>query len=218
MPTGMIVNSIAIILGGIIGVRYGDKLSEDLKQKLNLVFALSAMTIGVSSITLMKYMPAVIFATVLGTILGVYFKIGDRIQNVPMWAQALITRNLGMKKGPINEEVFNQMVTLIMIFTAAATGIYGSLDLGITGDSKILIVKSMLDFFVAIIFAANLGIIVPVIAIPQFIVCICGGIILLSNGFRLANIKMFPSAELLPATVLVVPFSYIWLQYILPLF
>ncbi|MBF0849197.1 DUF554 family protein, partial [Streptococcus danieliae] len=92
---------------GIIGVRYGDKLSEDLKQKLNLVFALSAMTIGVSSITLMKYMPAVIFATVLGTILGVYFKIGDRIQNVPMWAQALITRNLGMKKGPINEEVFN---------------------------------------------------------------------------------------------------------------
>ncbi|MDO4814425.1 MAG: DUF554 domain-containing protein [Gemella sp.] len=241
MPTGIIINSIAIILGGIIGSKYGRHLSEDLKLKLNLVFALCAMTIGVSSITLMKNMPAVIFAVIIGVIIGVYFKIGERIQKASMWTQAVLVKTLGIKKNPVNEEVFsNQMITLIMIFSMAATGIYGSLDLGITGDSTILIVKSMLDFFAAIIFASNLGIIVSFIAIPQFLVSMllfisaqfimplttvdmindfkaCGGLILLSNGFRLANIKMFPSAELLPSMALVLPLSYLWAQYILPL-
>lgn len=241
MPTGIIINSIAIIAGGIIGSKYGRHLSEDLKLKLNLVFALSAMTIGISSIGLMKNMPAVIFAALIGTIIGVYLKIGDKFQDASMRVQSLIVGILGIKKNPINEDVFaNQMVTLIMLFTMSATGIYGSLDLGMTGDNTILIVKSMLDFFTAIIFASNLGIIVSVIAIPQFLISMilffsahyilplttpdmindfkaCGGIILLSNGFRIANIKLFPSAELLPAMALVLPFSYIWVQYILPL-
>lgn len=242
MPTGIIINSIAIILGGIIGSKYGHRVSDDLKEKLNLVFALCAMTIGVSSIILVKNLPAVIFAAVIGAVIGVLFKVGEKIQRVAVKTQSLIVRTLGIKKSPVADEVFsNQVVTIIMLFTASATGIYGSLDLGMTGDNTILIVKSILDFFTAIIFAANLGIIVSIISIPQFIICIllffsaqfiiplttpdmindfkaCGGLILLSNGFRIANIKMFPSAELLPAMIIIFPFSYMWVQYLMPLF
>lgn len=69
-----------------------------------------------------------------------------------------------------HEEFINTLVTVIVLFCASGTGIYGSLDAGMTGDSTILISKSILDFFTAAIFACNLGYVVSVIAIPQFLI------------------------------------------------
>ncbi len=73
-----------------------------------------------------------------------------------------------------HDEFISTLVTVIVLFCASGTGIYGSLDSGMTGDSTILISKSVLDFFTAAIFACNLGYVVSVIAIPNslfFIFC-----------------------------------------------
>ena len=45
----------------------------------------------------------------------------------------------------------------------------------------------------------------------------CGGIIMLATGFRMIRVKMFPTADMIPAMVLVMPFSWVWSAYILPL-
>ena len=37
MPTGIIINSLSIVIGGILGTVVGDKLSEDFKEKLNMI-------------------------------------------------------------------------------------------------------------------------------------------------------------------------------------
>src|SRR5699024_2818950 len=102
---------------------------------------------------------------------------------------------------------------------------YGSLDAGMTGDSTILISKSMLDIFTAAIFACNVGYVVSVIAIPLFILLFllfllakfifplttpemildfkaCGGFLMLSTGFRMIKLKMFPIADMIPAMIL----------------
>ena len=50
----------------------------------------------------------------------------------------------------------------------SGTGIYGALDAGMTGNVTILMSKSVLDFFTALIFACSLGIITSVIAVPVF--------------------------------------------------
>ena len=57
MPIGVIINTIAIFLGGIAGALLGDKLPEKYKEQLNLIFGLCSMGMGISSIVLMKYMP-----------------------------------------------------------------------------------------------------------------------------------------------------------------
>lgn len=56
------------------------------------------------------------------------------------------------------------MVTATVLFCASGTGIYGSLDEGMSGDITILVSKSILDFFTATIFAASLGYAVSIIA------------------------------------------------------
>lgn len=47
-----------------------DYLRDDFKENLNLIFGLASMVMGISAIMNMVNMPAVIFAVVIGTIVG----------------------------------------------------------------------------------------------------------------------------------------------------
>ena len=54
MPIGVIANCLGIIIGGIAGSFIGPRLTESFKTNLNLVFGACAMTMGISSISLMN--------------------------------------------------------------------------------------------------------------------------------------------------------------------
>ena len=90
------------------------------------------------------------------------------------------------------------------------------------------------------IFACNLGFVVSAIALPQFVVfsflfylagvivplttsaiigdfTACGGFLMVATGFRIIQVKMFPTADMIPAMVLVMPISWFWISFIVPL-
>jgi uncharacterized membrane protein YqgA involved in biofilm formation len=241
MPIGVIINALSIVFGGIVGAVLGNKLSSEFKANLTLIFGVCSMGMGISAIGIMKYMPAVIFAIVVGTGWGLAFNIGKWMNKGAILMQkpiALLFSNQNHKMS--HEEFISNLVTIIVLFCASGTGIYGSLDSGMTGDSTILISKSILDFFTAAIFACNLGFVVSVVAIPQFIIffCLfigarfiypmttpdmildfkaCGGFLMLATGFRMTKIKEFPIADMIPAMVLVMPLSWVWVNWIMPL-
>ena len=102
---------------------------------------------------------------------------------------------------------------------------------------KLLFSKAILDFFTAAIFAAGLGIMVALVAVPQFLVMIilffsavmimpltneimladftaCGGVLMLATGLRISGIKWFPIANMIPAMILIMPFSWMWMAFI----
>ena len=70
MPVGVLVNSFSIIFGGLLGGFFGHHLNDTFKDKMNMIFGVCSMGMGIASIIKMSYMPAVIFAVVLGTIVG----------------------------------------------------------------------------------------------------------------------------------------------------
>ena len=109
-----------------------------------------------------------------------------------------------------------------------------------SGDPSILIAKSILDFFTAMIFACSLGKTVSFIAVPQCVIMLalfflagvilphatdamindfkaCGGLIMIATAFRILKLKMIPTADMLPAMILVMPLSWLWVTAILPL-
>ncbi len=45
----------------------------------------------------------------------------------------------------------------------------------------------------------------------------CGGFLMLATGFRMVKLKNFPTADMIPAMVLIMPMSCFWVTYILPL-
>lgn len=241
MPIGVIINTIAIFLGGIAGALLGNKLPEKYKEQLNLIFGLCSMGMGISSIVLMKYMPAVVFALIIGTIVGLVFKLGDKVYELCSKLQKVMIRIVPKKETNMSEtEFLATLITVIVLFCSSGMGIYGSLSEGMTGDSSLLITKSILDFFTAVIFACNLGYIVSLIAVPQFVIFTtlflsasfivplttpdmiadfkaCGGFLMVAAGFRILKLKMFPVVDMIPAMILVMPFSWFWVNLIIHL-
>ena len=45
----------------------------------------------------------------------------------------------------------------------------------------------------------------------------CGGLLMLATGFRMIKLKMFPTADMIPAMIFAMPASYLWTTYIMPL-
>lgn len=241
MPIGVFVNVVSVVLGGLFGALAGHKLPASLKTELNVVFGVCSMGIGISSIVLMKNMPAVIFAVVVGTAVGLACRLGLAIRRGAEWMQKPIARLFHSGQGSVSGEEFSSsLVTLVVLFCASGTGIYGTLTSGMTGDHTILIAKSVLDLFTAAVFACNLGVVVSAVAVPQLIVFLalffcsklifplttpdmiddfkaCGGILMLATGFRMAKIKEFPVADMIPAMILVMPVSWLWSGWLLPL-
>ena len=70
MPVGVIVDALAVVIGGIVGAVAGKKLKKDFMDNMNLILGCCSMCMGVSTIVLMQHMPAVVFAIILGTGLG----------------------------------------------------------------------------------------------------------------------------------------------------
>lgn len=179
MPIGVITNVLAVAIGGIIGTAVGPRISERFKNGLNTIFGICAMTMGVSSIALMENMPAVILSVIVGTCLGFVIHLGERITAGAMYMQKGISRVFGEKlmpgSGMDKQEYEATLVTVIVLFCASGTGIYGSIVSGMTGDHSILLAKSILDLPTALIFA-----------------CALGGVLLLATGFRMIKVKELP--------------------------
>lgn len=233
MPTGILINVASVILGGLVGSVVGPSIPESTKQQLNWIFGLCALAMGIISVILLQNLPAVVFSVIIGTLLGFAVKFGKAIE-----AGTTAVLNKVMPNNDSDKTAL--MITAIVLFCASGTGIYGSLDSGMTGNHTILIAKAVLDFFTAMIFACQLGKSVSLISIPQIIIMLalfllakaivplttpamigdfkaCGGFLLLATGFRLMQLRMFPVADMIPAMIIIMPVSYFGSTYLLPL-
>ena len=233
MPIGVFVDVSAVISGGLAGSIIGSRLSEDLKTQMNTVFGPCAMCMGISAVVLMKNMPAVVFSVILGTIIGLGLRFGASIQKATSKVRDKVMKD-------VDSDTSDLMLTAVVLFCASGTGIYGALDSGMTGNHSVLIAKAVLDFFTAMIFACQLGRATAFIGLPQFVILTalfamakiivpmttdvmiadfkaCGGFILVATGLRMMKLKSFPVADMIPAMILVMPISFAWVTWLLPI-
>lgn len=238
---GLVANILSVALGGLFGTLFGRKLPSDFMSKLNDIFGVCSMGMGISSILLMVNMPAVILAVVAGTAMGLALRLGERVAAGAAMLQRPVAKMLGERTGGLAQEEFlSRLVTVVVLFCVSGTGIYGCLDAGMTGNATILLSKSILDFFTAAVFACSLGAVVSLIAVPQTVIFLtlffcarfifplttpemiadfkaCGGFLLIATGLRIAKIKEFPVADMIPAMALIMPLSGLWTEYVVPL-
>lgn len=238
MPIGPLVNALAVFLGGFIGALLGNKVPERLRVALPLTFGAASMGMGVNLIVKMQTLPAVILALLIGAAIGELIRLEKGIEWCASKARGPVERLFSGGKGKetslnTSSDFMEKFVSIVVLFCASGTGIFGALNEGMVGDPSILISKSFLDFFTAAIFATSLGYLVATVALPQIIILLAlffgasvilpmtnptmiadfsaaGGIIMLVTGLRISGIKAFPIANMLPALLLVMPISYLW--------
>ena len=241
MPIGVIVNSLSVVLGGVAGTLLGGRMKASFKDSLNMIFGLCSCGMGIGTIVLMKNMPVVVFSIIIGTVIGLWLHLGEKVAAMGTWMKNVIQQRLHIRSGSLSPEEFDaQLLTIIVLFCASGTAIYGSMVAGMSGDHSILISKSILDFFTAMIFACMLGPVVSMIALPQCLIFLVlfalgrfifplttpvmvddfkavGGLLLFATGLRIMNLKMFPVADMIPAMVIAMPVSWAWTAFVAPL-
>jgi uncharacterized membrane protein YqgA involved in biofilm formation len=163
---GTIVNALAIIAGGLLGMlmpRISEGIRSTVMQGLGLSVAVLGMTMAFKSNNFL----IVIISLVLGGILGELLRIEFRLQQLGNWLEKQVGK--GSIKTDGQSSIAEGFVTTTLVYCIGAMAIIGSIDSGLRHDHGILYTKSMLDGFSAIIFASTLGIGVLFSAAPVFL-------------------------------------------------
>ncbi len=234
---GPLVNGAGIVLGSLAGAALGQKIPENIKERLPMVFGCAAMSIGISMIVKVQTVPAVVLALLTGAILGEILHIENGIEHLAGKGKTLVDRFVpGPVHGISHEEFTERFVAMLILFGVSGMGIFGAMQEGMSGDPSLLIAKTFLDFFTAIIFAASLGVSLAIAVVPQMIVQVSlyfgagfimplttevmladfsalGGIIMLATGFRMLGLVPFPLSNMLPGLILIMPFSSLWNRF-----
>ena len=232
MPIGIITNVLSVLFGGLVGGLLSRRIPRKIKEALPLIFGFSSMMIGISLIVKLERLPAVMLSLILGTLVGELLDVEARVTKAVTVVQSKL-----MKNSKTDKAVMAEFLSILVVFCASGTGIFGALQEGMTGDHTILLAKSILDFFTAVIFATTVGYLICIIAVPQFLIFMalflcagliipladaamlgdfsaCGGLIALAAGFRICKICDVRLVNVLPALILIMPISWLWGTFI----
>jgi len=229
---GPIVNSAGIVFGALAGSVCGRIISPEFNKKIILVFSCITMGIGVSMTAKGNSLPPVVIALLLGALLGEACRIEAGAMRLAFRMVGFFRR--GKTAAALPEQTFrDQFAVLTVLFCVSGLGIMGSMNEGMTGDPSLLLIKSLLDILTALLFAANIGGVVAVLAVPQFLIqaavlllatsvaplttpamfadfSACGGIIMLGAALRQFGLAPVPVISMIPALFLVMPISALW--------
>jgi uncharacterized protein len=225
--TGTLLNVATVLVGTVIGVAIGSRMparmQESLVTGLGFFTLLIAVSMGLGIFTDPVAQPgddlAVLAAVLAGVAIGELLRIQDGLEWLGGWFQRRLAR--GQRPSRIAEG----FVTASLVFCVGPLTILGSLDNGLTGDIRLLAIKSLLDGVASIAFAAALGWGVALSAITVLLVqggiaagasalsgvmdpitilavSSAGGIILLGVAVRLLDLKPVRVANFLPALLL----------------
>lgn len=238
---GTIINIVAIVGGAAIGILIGNRLAERTRNLMTDVLGAITLIGAASSIKalwnedLSSALPegwpimVVLGSLLIGGLIGSTLNIEARLERLGV--------NLKKRFDAHGESPFVEgFVTASLIFAIGPLAILGSISDGMSTGIDQLVLKSTLDFFASIAFAAALGWGVAVSALPvgiyQFAwtgigfalgsiltgyqvsaMTATGGILLLGIAFKLLNIKQIAIGNLLPALA-VAPLLALGISYL----
>lgn len=162
---GTIVNSAAIVLGGLIGSLFGEKIGERYTKPLLTAMAFVVAIIGIQGAIGTSSILIVVICMVVGLIVGIALRLDDRINGL---GDKIKDRLAGTKicKGQFSDAI----VTSSLIFCVGSMAILGAIQAGLNKDYSTLFAKAVIDGVSAIAFSAALGPGVILSAIPVFII------------------------------------------------
>jgi uncharacterized protein len=174
--TGTFINVAAILIGGTIGLLFGSRIPERYKNTVIAGMGLFTAALGLQMFFKSENSLIVLGALIIGALLGEWIGIEDGLQSLGQLLEKRFSRDT--ETGSSSKFVRGFMVSSLL-FCIGPIAILGSIQDGLTGDYKLLAVKSTLDGFASIAFASTLG--VGVLFSSLIILIYQGGVSLLAG-------------------------------------
>ena len=214
--TGTAINFVTVLAGGSLGTVIGARLSEGTRETAMNAIGLVTVLVGIQSFLRFDNPLVPLVSVIVGLVIGELVGIDDALKR---FGDALERR---FSKG--GSPVSRAFVTTSLLFCVGPLTVLGSLQDGISGDYRLLALKSALDFVASLSFASVLGWGVILSAGSVLVVqggltlagalfgsfmsepmilalTSTGGVLLLGLGLVLLNLKEVRVANMLPALV-----------------
>jgi hypothetical protein len=214
---GTWVNTLAVIIGSLMGIVLKDKFPEKIKNAVFQGIGLVTLFMGLQMSLQTNNLLIMIFSISIGAIIGESLNIEARLRRVAIFFES--------KTNSKDSRFVEGMVTAFLIFCIGSMTITGAIEDGINNNPSILFAKSTLDFFTSVSLATVFGLGVLFSALPLLIfqggitllasysnnffnelviqeLSGVGGILLLGLGITILDIKEIKVANLLPSLII----------------
>lgn len=216
---GTVVNILAIIVGSSIGLFLNKRLPERFIKTFFQVIGLFTIFLGISMAIETLHILHMVMALITGAIIGEALKIQQGMERLGEYLKI---------KFKIGSDKFTEgLVTAFLLYCIGSLTILGAMEAGLTGNQKLIYIKSLMDGVSSIALASGLGIgvmfsVLPLLIfqggitllamqfgdfIPQIMVTemsAVGGILLIGMGISILDIKKINVMNMLPALVTII--------------
>ncbi|MDH5508357.1 MAG: DUF554 domain-containing protein [Anaerolineae bacterium] len=154
--TGTILNIITVLVGGSAGVLFGARFPERMRETIVAGLGLFTAAIGLKMFGASNNEIVVLGSLLLGGVLGEWWQIEDKLQRFG----AMLEKRFAGGRGEVEEgnRFIRGFLTASLVFCIGPMAILGSIQDGLSGDYRLLAIKSVLDGFAALAFASTLGV------------------------------------------------------------
>ncbi len=235
---GTIINTGAILLGGLLGIFLKKLFNQRLQQTLTSAIGICVMMIGISGV--LKEMYAVtngsglsgnyilmlILSFVLGSLVGELINIERQVERFGEFLKRV-------SKSQEEDSFVNGFLTASFTACIGAMAIMGAIKDGLSGDYSILLAKSVLDFVTIMVLTSSMGkgcifSVIPVfilqgaVTLLAFLIAplmttqaisnidLCGSALIFCVGVNLIWKDKIKVSNMLPTLIFAVIFSYIF--------
>ena len=196
---GTIINTLAILMGGVLGALFGRFLSDSAQDTLTKVCGVSTLFIAITGALegmltvengaiVSGGSMLVIICLAIGAVIGEILNIEGAFERFGEW--------LKNKSGNARDKGFvNAFVTASLTVCIGAMAIVGSIQDGLTGDYSVLATKAILDLIIIMVMSCSMGkgavfSAIPVAVFQGSITVLAGVVRPLMTESALANLSL----------------------------
>ncbi len=235
-----IINCITVIIGSLIGLTLHRKISLEIKDVVFTSAGVLTLVIGMQMAFESQMILYVIISLFLGGILGSLWRIEDHILNMGSFLEKHCTpagrRRRGRKSSSPTDMADSDkffahgFLNASVLFCVGAMTIVGAIKAGAEGDYNLILMKSVLDGFMAVMFTAAMGIgvmfsVITILIYQGGLTLLAtwvgpligesgltelsglGGILVLMIGINLLGLKEIKTANFLPGLLIILIFT-----------
>ena len=229
------VNCGAVLLGSIAGVLFSKKITAEHSATITTASGIVTLVIAFQMAFAYESIIIVALALIIGGLVGTWLDIDSKILAIGAFLERRFL-STGQQQSTEQQQKSESgknfpyaFLNASLLFCVGAMSIVGSIKAGIEKDYSIIFTKSVLDGFLAIVFAASLGIGTAFSAITIFVyqgfltlaaiwvkpfvtepllneLTGVGGALIVMIGINLLDLKKIKTANYLPSLLLVILF------------
>lgn len=225
--TATFINAFAVILGGLLGLLLKKKISSSFKDIVMMAAGVTTLVLGIDMALEAPSAIANLFSLIIGGFIGFALRIEDRVLSLGDRIE-----RLGGKKSS-GGDFAKGFLNSSLLFCTGAMSIVGSIQAGTSGNWELILIKSVMDGFMAIVFASTYGLGVFASAVTIIIyqgfftlagayiepvlgteginaMASTGGLLLIFLSLSLLNLKDCRTGNFLPALILAPLMQYLY--------